>query len=230
MTIPRYAELGGGLGALGDRVAERIVAQFELRQAQRDLAALMALFGPEVAFVDHRRMAWDQSSGWDAVEHFFRSAFETFPAYWVEVDEVLACDERVIAMWTTTRGLGMDSAGRFELCLGAVVRCANGLIAFWDQYDHDDRAAMLACFAELASSERPPLRPWESFDLLYNQRRLDELHDLYTEDYVMVDRRTLSWEEIEGSAALVATCESFIELAPDMRSRCEVVAEAPGFC
>jgi ketosteroid isomerase-like protein len=231
--LARYAELGGGLSALGDRPPERFVAEFSRVWARGDLDAFLDLHAEDCLMIDHRKIGWEELRGRDALEQLYRSGTAVTRDLRHEVDEVVACDDRVIAIRDAWRGRMADGGGAADVLFGGVWVVEDGRIAAIDIYDYDDRAGLLARFAELSEATVPEprrLKPWERFDLLYNARRLDELNALYSEEYRMVDRRAMGWEEIDGGAALIETCRSFLKLAPDLMSRCEVLAEAPGFC
>jgi hypothetical protein len=72
----------------------------------------------------------------------------------LEVDEVLACDERAIAMRVTWRGTAVDGGGQLDYPLGLVIVVEDGRAISHDQYDHDDTDAILARFAELSGPSR----------------------------------------------------------------------------
>jgi hypothetical protein len=67
----------------------------------------------------------------------------------IELDELLACDERVIAMRAAVRGTVPDDGATFELRFGAVDVVEGGRFTRVELYDPDDRRAMLARYAEL---------------------------------------------------------------------------------
>ncbi len=231
--LARYRELGGVRRAELERLPERSFAEHVARFNRHDVDADLELIADDFEYVDRRAISLGSTRGRDAHRETLLSIFEVAPDARTEVQEVIACDDRVIAVGVRYHGHSVDGTGEFELLTAYVVLVENGLWQSVDQYEPDDRETMLARFAELSDvsvSEPQPLKPWERFDLLYNARRFEELEALYTEDYKMIDRRAMAWEEIEGGAALVATCRSFIEMAPDLVSHCGVLAEASGFC
>ncbi len=229
--IVRYVELGGGQGRLGDRPPERYWAELLRRFAAHDVEAVVELHAPDWVFVDYRSLAWEEMRGRQGAETFFRSAFAVSPDVRGEVDEVLACDERVIALITTWRGLGGDASGSFEIRVGMVDVIEAAQSVSRDQYECSDRDAMLARYKELcrdSGAEAPVPRPWEHFDQLFNERRLDEIPDLYTDDFVMVDHRSMAWEETRGGQALLDVCRSTLAVGTDQRSRCVLLLDGGG--
>ena len=127
-------------------------------------------------------------------------------------------------MACTGAWIGRASEGEGELTvpMAIVVSTRDGRIASIDLYEVEDHESIQAHFDDLSFRR---LRPYHRFDRLYNERRLDELPAIYTDDYVMVDRRSMAWEEIQGAQALVDTCRSFLDSAPDLRSVCVVLEE-----
>jgi tetratricopeptide (TPR) repeat protein/ketosteroid isomerase-like protein len=150
--VARYAELGGGQGPLGDRPPERVWAEFIRRHAVRDLDRLAEIIAPEWALIDHRRLGWEEIRGYDSLVRYLRAGFEVSTDVRLEVDEVLARDDRVIAMRMTVYATTLDGGGRFDRPLGIVSVVDNGRILRHDQYDHDDTEAMLTRYAELGGS------------------------------------------------------------------------------
>ncbi len=147
--VARYAELGGGLAALGDTGAERLWRAIAVARARRDLDALAELFSPEWTFTDHRGLGWDSVSGRDGATDLTRSGYEVSPDIHVEVDEVLASNDDVIALRYTWRGTNAEG-GPTTYAVGTVVRFEDGLAVSADQFEPDDRDAMLRRFAQLA--------------------------------------------------------------------------------
>lgn len=71
---------------------------------------------------------------------------------WCEVGEVLACDDRVIALCTTMHGTDNDHSRSVKITYGAVAVIENGLVRRLDRYEPDDRPAMMSRYAELANA------------------------------------------------------------------------------
>jgi hypothetical protein len=86
--------------------------------------------------VDHRGLGWDKVQGLEALRENIRSAMQMWPDVRVEVDEVLACDERVIAF-----------RDPFVVADGSIHRL--------EQFEPDARQAMIALFAELVRGQAP---------------------------------------------------------------------------
>lgn len=161
--VARYAELGGGLRLLGDRASERFYAEFARRYAARNVDHLADLYAQDWVFVDHRSIGWDDLQGRRAAVDIVRSAFAVTTDLRIDVDEVLACDESVIALRMTYLGSSRDGGGQVALPVGLVSVIEAGRCVIAEQYDHDDCVAMLARFNELSAGralgETPRVAP-----------------------------------------------------------------------
>ena len=154
--LARYAELGGGLAKLGDRPPERLWAHIAQAVARGDIDGVVGRYADDCVNVDHRELGWDEMRGPEQIEEFWRSVLAGTTDRHFEVDEVLACDDRVLAMRITFRGTGVDVAGALEIPMGTVFAVADGQCVRQDRYGHDDREAILARYAELTG--RPATR------------------------------------------------------------------------
>jgi ketosteroid isomerase-like protein len=152
--VARYAELGGGQGPLGDLPPERVWSELIRRHAARDLGGVGEIIGPDCALVDHRRLGWEEIRGREALLAHLRNDFDVSTDARLEVDEVLACDDRVIALRATVHGTTIEGGARFNRPMGIVVLVEDGLIVRRDQYDHQDTKAMLARYTELGGKRK----------------------------------------------------------------------------
>jgi hypothetical protein len=126
---------------LGRRVPERLILKYKRRFDAHDIDGLRDLQAEGFVMVDRRE------AGLRAAEDEWRLEYGAFDMR-IELDRVLACDERVIAMCATVRGTG--ARGRqFEVHLGLVDVIEDGLFVSADRFDAEDRAAMLARYIEL---------------------------------------------------------------------------------
>jgi len=132
---------------LGHRAPERLAVEYKRRFDVHDLDGVRDLHAEGFVMVDHR-------------EHNSRDAEEEWrPEYGasdvrIELEEVLACDERVIAMRATVRGTSPDGQP-FEVPLRLVDVIEDGLFVSADRYDAENRDAMLARYTELGGSQCP---------------------------------------------------------------------------
>ena len=226
--IARYAELGGGQGPLGDRPPERFYAEYARRYARHDAEQLAELYAEDWRFVDHRQLAWEEEHGRDAGVAAARSGFEGLLDLRLEIDEVLACDERVIAQISSWRGHALDGGGEAEVQQGIVAVVEDGQLVRADQYDPGDRATMLARFAQLGGQrplpgEHAPERLWEQWRRHANARDYEAVLELLAEDCRWFDHRPLGWEEARGREQCVAIMRSTFGAAPDVRIECEEI-------
>ena len=220
--LARFAELEGRpASVLGDRPPERLVSQFLELYNGRDLDGLAALVADDCYVVDHRELGWDDVHGHEACIAFLRSPLDASPHIRHEIDEVIACDDRVIVTLGAWRGRGLK-AGDLEVTIGAVTVVENGRWRGVDWYAPDDRAAMIARYAELGGGQeklgdRPPEQVAQQFARAYAARDLDRLASLIADDFVMIDHRGIGWEEIVGRDAHLSLIGSGFHGVSDAR-------------
>jgi SnoaL-like protein len=123
--------------------------EYARRYAARDLDAFIELFAEDWTMVDHRPGGWDSAIGREACRVLTASVLAVSPDVRFTIDEVLACDERVVAMRASYHGSGIGGRGRFAFEAGFVTLIEGGLSISVDIYEYEDNEAMLARFAEL---------------------------------------------------------------------------------
>ncbi|HEY1592794.1 MAG TPA: AAA family ATPase [Solirubrobacteraceae bacterium] len=205
---------------LGTRPPERFYAEFMRRYAEHDLEGLLALYAERFVLVDHRRIGWSELRGHDALRVTYESVFGQSPDIRGEIDEVLACDDQVIAMREGYRGHGTQ-AGAFESLFGNVTVVEDGLAITVDHYEYDDDDAILQRYHELggyplAFGDRPPERVVAELYRYVARRDLDRIGALHAEDAVVLDHRALPWEAARGRSAVVGLHASGLSAFPDL--------------
>jgi ketosteroid isomerase-like protein len=150
--VRRYHELGGYPVGFADRSPERLVAAVYRYVARGDLEHLGELHADDAVILDHRALPWEDARGRAAIVRLYESGLSAFPDLWLDIVEVVACDERVMALRYKLRGHGIDGGGEMEVPLGAVVVAEQDQLVSVELYDMDDRAAMLARYSELGGS------------------------------------------------------------------------------
>jgi ketosteroid isomerase-like protein len=225
--IARYAELGGGLAALGDRPLEQIVKEMYRRFARGDVDGWLGLCADDYVMVDHRKLGWSETD-----KQGYRGIIESMLAasldVRIEVDEVLACDDRVIAGCYAWRGHTVDGGGAFEIAFAALSVVEDGLIRRAERFEHGDRQAILARYTELTGQrrdvlgDRPPERFLARFRRLFDAHGVDAILRQYADDHVRVDHRTLGWEDVPKDDAR-PLLESLFTSSHDMRLRFDEV-------
>jgi hypothetical protein len=131
------------------RAPLRYYAEYGRRYAARDLNAFMELFTPGWEMVDHRAGMSPGPIGVATCRAWTASVFAVSPDVRFAIDDVLACDERVITMRASYHGNGPGGRGEFAFLSGFVTVVEHGHSIHVDQYEYDDDAAMLARYAEL---------------------------------------------------------------------------------
>jgi ketosteroid isomerase-like protein len=151
--IARYAELGGGQGPLGDSPPEQFYRRWLPLSAAGDLDRLAELMHEDFVRIDHRSLSWDPIHGREANLELYRAAYGSAVDIRIEIDEVLACGDRVIAVCFTRWSVASDGGGEAALSVGQVNVIEDGRWRSCDQFAPDDREAMLARFNELSSQQ-----------------------------------------------------------------------------
>lgn len=127
----------------------RHYAEYGRRYASRDLDAFIELFDERWKMIDHRPGGWEAAIGREGCRVLTASVFAVSPDVRFTVDEVLACDDRVLAMRASYHGRGVGGRGRFAFEAGFVTVIERGHAISVDVYEYEDNNAMLARFAEL---------------------------------------------------------------------------------
>jgi hypothetical protein len=153
--LVRFAELGGGQGLLGDGPTERLLAETCRRFAARDSEGMLACYAEDWLLVDHRTLGWGEMRKHD-LPQLFETIFAAGSDWWLEIDEVLACDDRVIALSITHHATNNDGGGAADIAWGVVMLVEDGLRSREFLYEHGDRQGMLARYAELGGSITVP--------------------------------------------------------------------------
>ncbi len=227
--LARYAELGGRPPSFrGDRAPERVFAEILRHFNLHDIESSIALYAEDWVEVDHRDVGWEERHGREGGAKMLRSAYETLPDLRMEADEVLACDDRVIALRCRFCGHGADGGGEAELAVGRVVLIEDGLWVRSEYYDYDDDAAMLARFEELSGTftalgDKAPERHFAEYQQRIEAHDLAQCLEFYGEDWTCIDHRSLSWEPLQGLAAAEALLRSIFAVMPDARIELEEV-------
>jgi hypothetical protein len=123
---------------------ERLCAEYKRRFDDQDVDGLRELRARGCTLVDHRSGALAGYSG------RMPPPVASFDAR-IELDELLACDERAIAMLAAVRGTAPDS-GAFEIAFGTVTVVEDGHFVRIELFDPDDTDALLARFRALAAA------------------------------------------------------------------------------
>jgi hypothetical protein len=111
----------------------------------------MELFADGWTMRDHRAGASAAPVGRETCREWTASVFAVSPDVRFTIDDVLACDEHVVAIRASYRGsgLGPGGSGAFAFVAGFVTVVEDGHSVHVDEYEYDDDDAMLARYAEL---------------------------------------------------------------------------------
>jgi hypothetical protein len=119
---------------------ERLTAEYKRRFDAQDIDGLRELRAEGCTVVDHRGALAGYTGR-------LPPPVTSFDAR-IELDELLDCDERTIAMLAAVRGTAPES-GAFEVAFGAVDVVEDGRFVRIELFDPDDRDAMLTRYREL---------------------------------------------------------------------------------
>lgn len=148
----RAADPPGVPPPLAELAPLRYYAEYARRYAARDLDAFMELFDERWEMIDHRAGADEEPIGTATCRAWTTSVFAVSPDVRMAIDEVLACDERVVAMRVSYRGQGPGGRVEFAFLGGFVTLVENGHSIHVDLYEYDDDEAMLARYRELTGA------------------------------------------------------------------------------
>jgi hypothetical protein len=141
--------LSDAIAARGDLAPLRFFGEFGRAYAARDVERLVALFDDDWTMADFRPHDSQNIYGVAGARALIRSVFTVSPDIRFAIDEVLACDDRVIALTVSYRGLAQGGLGEFSYISGYVAEIENGRWFSTSEFEHDDHAAMLARYRAL---------------------------------------------------------------------------------
>lgn len=130
----------------------RYYAEYGRRYAARDLDAFMELFAEGWTMVDHRSGGAEEPIGTATCRAWTASVFAVSPDVRFAIDDVLACDERVVAIRASYHGQGQGGHGEFAFLGGFVTVVERGHSVHVDLYEYDDDQAMLARYRALTEA------------------------------------------------------------------------------
>jgi hypothetical protein len=143
-------DAGAGLcAACDDRAPLRYYAEYGKRYAARDLDAFMELFADGWTMVIRSAGAAIETIDVATCRAWTASVYAVSPDVRFAIDEVLACDERVLAMRASYHGQGPGGRGEFAYVAGFVTVVERGHSMHTEQFEYDDDAAMLARYTEI---------------------------------------------------------------------------------
>jgi class 3 adenylate cyclase/ketosteroid isomerase-like protein len=225
-VLARYVELGGSHEGLGDRPPEALFAEILRRTASGE--SIRDLYHDDVVMVDHRRLGWEDVTGSESLAEFMASVHAMAPDMRLTVDDMIACDDTVMAVAATEHGTAADGGGALAQSMGYVVEVRDGRVARVEIYEPEDRTAMVARYVELGGGQgplgdRPPERVWAECIRRHAARDLDGLAEVVAPEWVLVDHRQLGWEEIRGHDGLLDYLRSHFEVSADSRMEVDEV-------
>ncbi len=221
---------GRGLDRLSPRAPERWLARLARINAERDMDGLLSLYADDYQFADHRSVGWEPRSGRQLAVETVVSIWEGVRRLVLDVDEVLACDDRTIAARITWSGTASEAfgGGDWSFPLGVVVLMDGDQAVRFDQYEATDTEAMLTRYTELSSGVGPAQRPraelvHEQGIPYYNAHDLKGLMARHHERVCYVDHRELGWEPLRGLAEVERFYGSAFAISPDIRQELDEV-------
>jgi ketosteroid isomerase-like protein len=205
-----------------ENAVTRLNDQFATAWAARDWARIGALFAPDFRLIDRRRYAHlelDRNQHLESLRFRFemRSSRTTL--------EVIATRGRRLALMRQRFELAGGDVGPSETeSLNVAESGAHGNFVVLVTFDPDD---LDAAYGELddryVAGEAAPFSAVtagaRAFAAAIAARDWDALAAVLAPDVVIDDHRPLGWGTLRGSATLVDTWKSLVDLAPDVRAR-----------
>jgi hypothetical protein len=145
-VVPGLSE---AIAARGDLAPLRFFGEFGRAYHARDVERLVALFDDDWTMADFRPHDSQNVYGVAGARALIRSVFTVSPDIRFAIDEVLACDDRVIALTVSYNGRSQGGLGEFTYISGYVAEIENGLWVSTSEFEHDDEEAMLARYRAL---------------------------------------------------------------------------------
>jgi hypothetical protein len=148
-ALPLVRGLRAAISERGALAPLRFFAEYGRLYAAQDVGALVALFADDWTMTDFRPHDSQNTYGVAGARAMIKSVFTVSPDIRFAIDEVLACDDRVIALTVTYKGRAQGGVGEFNYVSGYVAVIEQGLWASTSEFEHDDRDALLARYREL---------------------------------------------------------------------------------
>jgi hypothetical protein len=145
-VVPGLSE---AIAARGDLAPLRFFGEFGRAYAARDVERLVALFDDDWTMADFRPHDSQNIYGVDGARALIRSVFAVSPDIRFAIDEVLACDDRVIALTVSYRGRAQGGLSEFNYISGYVAEIQGGHWFSTSEFEHDDRDAIIARYRAL---------------------------------------------------------------------------------
>ena len=149
---PLVAGLSKAIAAYGELPPLRFFAKYGRLYAEHDVDGLVALFDKEWTMADFRPSDSQDVYGVDAARAMIKSVFSVSPDIRFAIDEVLACDDRAIALTVKYNGRAQGGKGEFAYISGYVAVIEGGRWVSTSEFEHDDADAMLARYRALGGS------------------------------------------------------------------------------
>lgn len=223
-TLRRQGAPGprGGADAsrsIGRAVMERYVAAY----TNRDSDAHRDLFTPDVKFIDHRPVSWEEFEGYDAWHEIATGTLELASDMHVEV-EVLAGGAGGYLARHAYRGHFVHGGGPVELAaliVGPIDE--QGRITRVEIFAPDDTDAAWRRFEDVGAATEPE-RVFARGCRLVHARRFEDLAGCFSDAFEMPDNRVLAWEPHRGGRDEARLYGSWVEMVPDIELSFETLA------
>jgi ketosteroid isomerase-like protein len=144
----------------------------------------------------------------------------------MRIDEVIACDERVIAVRISLLGTSPELAGgEVEVSFVQVRVYEGGVFVSSEMFDADDRQAILARYAELTRLSGPEAVLRRYLQTL-ERRDLHHLPEMLDPDVAVRDHRALAGPQGRGVEAALELAQSALGVTSELRFEFEEIIAA----
>ncbi len=188
----------------------------------QDWEALGDIFAPDLRFLDRRLIGWGEGHGREEYVEVMRGRAALTDELRVR-NELLAVGRAASVMRVLTSGRLIDGGGDFEIETVVLTIFSDGRATDFEIFEATDASAALERFEEIGAQSEPERLAARTCRLL-TARDWDALAAIYSDDFVMTDRRVLAWEPVRGGEAAVTLFSTWVELVPDVAVTIEVIA------
>ncbi len=214
-----------------ERWTLQLVTASDAAQRTADYGPLGSLLAPDLMMVDHRLVGM-MGDVRDRDDYVAREVSMAAIARDLRRPfRLIAAGETCSAAVGSVLGTFIEGGGPFDLGWGCVAVWHDGVATRMEWFEPEDEAAMLARFAELeaaGSLEAIASAPVTEAVLngvcdAFNARNWEAIESRCADDFLMVDRRLVSWSEIRGPGEMVETFRGFAAVIPDIHDQFECI-------
>jgi len=186
-----------------------------------DWDALRDLIAPDVHVVDRRPIGWGEIVGREGLMAAHESWNTISPEFQLSVQLLAAGPRAYVGRYLYHGHAEHGVEWETELVILTVVESGQSKLV--EMFPDDDAASAVVRFEEIGAQTEPE-RVVARWARLVNAYDWDGVADSFAQDFELVDRRSLGWEPLRGREAIVELYRTWVQVAPDVEMRFEVLA------